>query len=79
MIGGYDYRGDLNSMERFDPREGNNCVQMKEMKESRSWAASAGHKGLIYVTGGMHGNNCLDTVEMFAIFVFFFYYTLLKF
>ena len=56
-------------MERFDPREGNKCVQVKAMKESRSRAAAAEHKGRIYVTGGLN-LNYLETVEMFAFFIF---------
>ena len=69
VIGGWG--GDkLNSVERFDPREGNKCVQVKEMKESRALAAAAEHSGLIYVTGGWNEYEYLNTVEMFAFFRF---------
>ena len=64
----------MKTVERFDPREGNKCVQVKEMKESRCYAAAAEHKGMIYVTGGYNGKNVLDTkleVEMFANYNFF--------
>ena len=72
MIGGKNVDGQnaLNSMERFDPREGNKCVPMKAMKESRLWAAATVHKGLIYVTGG----NCFvekrERVRVFGAKVF---------
>ena len=70
MIGGINDGGNyLNSMERFDPREGNRCVPMKAMKESRDGAAASEHKGLIYATGGLNTNGGSDTVEMF-VFVF---------
>ena len=82
MIGGFDGKNNLNSVERFDPREGNNCVPMKAMKESRWWAAAAEHKGMIYVTGGWKWNDYLETVEMFAFFRFIYFtfkFTLLTF
>ena len=72
MIGGSDGIDCLNSMERFDPREGNKCVPMNAMKESRYGAAAAEHKGRIYVTGGFNGKSS-DSVEMFALFIFNYY------
>ena len=72
MIGGWN-RSDnyLKSMERIDLREGNKCVQLKEMKESRSGAAAAERKGMIYVTGGFNlYRKDLDSVEMFDFFSF---------
>lgn len=68
MIGGYG-KNFLNSVERFDPREGNKCVQVKAMKEGRQKAAAAEHNGRIYVTCGWNGideEKNLVTVEMSA-------------
>ena len=56
----------LNTVERFDHREGNNSVLVKAMKEGRNRASAACHNGLIYVTGG-YALGMLDTVEMFAL------------
>ena len=70
VIGGSDGINDLNSVERFDLREGNKCVPMKVMNKSRWWTAASEYKGRIYVTGGWNGNGDLDTVEMFAFFRF---------
>ena len=69
LIGGYDGEDSLNSVERFDPRDANKCVQMKAMKESRLGAAAAEYKGLIYMTGGIGSND----VEMFAFFRFIYF------
>ena len=68
VIGGYDGKNALNSVERFDPREGINCTQVKSMKLERHFAAAAEHKGLIYVTGGRNGDHEIDAVEMFGFF-----------
>ena len=67
MFGGCGGENYLNSVERFDPREGNKCVHVKAMEESRYWAEAAEHKGMIYLTGGMD-RGVSDTVEMFAFF-----------
>ena len=73
MIGGWNGQNRSNSVERFDPREGKNCVPLKAMKESRFWAAAVEHKRLIYVAGGSNEEDYLvklDAVEMFAFFRF---------
>ena len=58
----------MNSVERFDPRAGKKCVQVKMMNEIRIKASAAEQNGLIYVTGGWNWNETkgsrLDTVEM---------------
>ena len=65
VFGGCGGESYLNSAERFDPREGNKCVHVKKMQESRHWPEAAEHKGLIYVTGGID-RDVSDIVEMFA-------------
>ena len=71
MIGGFDGKNYLNSVERLDPREGNKCVPIKAaMKERRYGALAAEHKGMIYVAGGWKWNDYFETVEMFAFFRF---------
>ena len=69
MFGGYALGNYLNSVERFDQREGNTSVLVKAMKEGRSRASAAGHNEQIYVTGGnaLGRGKGLDTVEMFAL------------
>ena len=71
MFGGYASGNYLNSVERFDQREGNGSVLVKAMKEGRTRASAAGHNGLIYVTGGyaFGRGNGLDTVEMLVVFL----------
>ena len=72
MFGGYAFGSNLNSVERFDHREGNNSVLVKPMKEDRSHASAAAHNGQIYVTGGFGLGFALgrglDTVEMLVVF-----------
>ena len=67
MFGGRAPGNYLNSVERFDQREGNNSVLVKAMKERRSHASAAAHNGQIYVTGGYAPGRGLDSVEMFAL------------
>lgn len=69
---GEDDEDYLNSVERFDPREGSKSVQVKNMKECRSYAAAAELNGFIYMTGGRNEKR-LDTVEMFAPFCFIYF------
>ena len=71
MLGGYASENYLNSVERFDQREGNNSVLVKPMKEGRSRASAAGHNGQIYVAGGNVNafGKSLDTVEMLVVFL----------
>ena len=70
MLGGCAFVNYLNTVERFDHREGNNSVLVKAMKEGRSRASAAGHNGQIYVTGGRALGKCLDTVEMLVVCFF---------
>ena len=67
MLGGRAFGNYLNTVERFDQREGNNSVLVKPMKEGRSRASAAAHNGQIYVTGG-YAQGMLDTVEMLVVF-----------
>ena len=67
MFGGWDGGNFFNSVERFDPRDGNKCVQLKEMKEGQYRATAAEYNGRIYVTG-KNGWKEDNTVEMFAFF-----------
>ena len=67
MLGGGASGNYLNTVERFDHREGNNSVLVKAMKEGRGHASAACHNGLIYVTGGYALGRGLDSVEMFAL------------
>ena len=62
--GGVDDENYLKTIERFDPRENYKCIQIKAMKEKRSYAAAVEHKGFIFVAGGWNGDTGLDSVEM---------------
>ena len=66
MFGGYD-GSNLNSVERFDHREGNSSVLVKSMKERRGRASAAAHNEQIYVTGGYALGRGLDSVEMLVV------------
>ena len=72
MLGGFASGNYLNTVERFDQREGNNSVLVKAMKEGRSRASAAAHNGLIYVTGGCALGKVLDTFEMLVVSLFFY-------
>ena len=68
MFGGRAPGNYLNSVERFDQREGNNSVLVKAMKERRGRASAAAHNEQIYVTGGNAlEKRGLDTVEMLVV------------
>ena len=67
MFGGYASGTHLNSVERFDQREGNTSVLVKAMKEGRSRASAAAHNEQIYVNGGYALGRGLDSVEMLVV------------
>lgn len=77
----------LNSVERLDTREGNKCVFVQAMSQSRWHAAAMQHNGKIYVSGEMGADSqqassrCLRLKFIFkrlsAIFCGYFHYFLI--
>ena len=64
LMGGYDGRNPLSSVERYDPAK-NTWEAVAPMFTARGGSAAAVVDGKLYVMGGYDGRNRLSSVERF--------------